>query len=150
MALKLLFLLLTITSLGFGGEGMAVTLKDRRGFTLIELMIVVAIISVLASMAIPEYYNFMCKARQSEAKESLGMIAKCQEAYFLEYDTYSTNKNKIGFFMRGTPYYSYEIISADQTSFNAKAIAYYKERLDEWVIDDMLNLNNQTNACRGN
>ena len=126
---------------------MSVTSKKENGFTLIELMLVVAIISLLASMAIPEYYNFTCKAKQSEAKESLGMIAKCQEAYFLEYDTYSANKNRIGFYMRGTPYYTYEIVSADQSSFNAKASANHNGRLDIWVINDSLNLNNDQNAC---
>ena len=130
-----------------GGVRMAVKLSERKGFTLIELMLVVAIISLLASIAIPEYYNFRCKAKQSEAKESLGMLAKCQEAYFFEYDTYSIDKGRIGFYMKGTPYYTYEIVSADKGSFEAKASAYYKGRLDNWVINSNFSLDNNQNAC---
>ena len=40
------------------------------------------------------------RPNRARREESLGMIAKCQEAYFLEYDTYSANKNRIGFYMK--------------------------------------------------
>ena len=127
---------------------MTAEVKGRQGFTLVELMVVVAIISLLAAMAIPQYNSFTCKAKQTEAKESLGMLAKCQEAYFFEYSTYSNSKGRIGFFMRGVPYYTYEIVSADQIGFNAKATAYHNERLDSWIIDEALILNNDQNGCR--
>jgi prepilin-type N-terminal cleavage/methylation domain-containing protein len=126
---------------------MIVRLKCQRAFTLVELMIVIAIISILASMAVPEYYNFRCKAKQSEARESLGMIAKCQEAYFFEYDTFSTDKNRIGFYMMGTPYYTYQIVSADIDGFVAKASAEYKGKPDDWSINETFVLTNHQNAC---
>lgn len=56
--------------------------KKNSGFSLIELMVVVGIIGILASMAIPRFQEFQAKARQSEAKTNLNYIATLQEAYF--------------------------------------------------------------------
>jgi type IV pilus assembly protein PilA len=64
-------------------------MKKRAGFTLIELMIVVAIIGILASIAIPNYLKFEMKARQSEAKMNLGAIFICQKSYYGEFSTYA-------------------------------------------------------------
>src|SRR5437899_10460334 len=49
-------------------------LKEPQGFTLIELMIVVAIIGLLAAVAIPNFMRYQAKARQAEAKLALGDI----------------------------------------------------------------------------
>ena len=73
---------------------MIAKLRRNEGFTLIELMIVVAIIGILAAIAIPNFLNYQCKAKQSEAKQSLGTIAKSQEAYLAEYDTYADNVDR--------------------------------------------------------
>lgn len=53
----------------------------RKGFTLIELMIVVAIIGIMAAMAIPSFMRFQCRAKQSEAKSMLKAIYVVQEVY---------------------------------------------------------------------
>ena len=49
-------------------------LKGKKGFTLIELMIVVAIIGILAAIAIPNFLKFQAKSKTSEAKTNLGAI----------------------------------------------------------------------------
>jgi type IV pilus assembly protein PilA len=49
-------------------------LRKQEGFTLIELMIVVAIIGILAAIAIPNFLQYQMKSRQSEAKTNLGAI----------------------------------------------------------------------------
>ena len=60
----------------------------RKGFTLIELMIVVAIIAILASIAIPQYKKFQLKAKTSEAKSNIGAIRSAEETYAAEHDVY--------------------------------------------------------------
>ena len=58
------------------------------GFTLIELMIVVAIIGILAAIAIPNFLRFQLKAKSSEGKANLAAIRTAEESFFAEYGTY--------------------------------------------------------------
>ena len=60
----------------------------RGGFTLIELMIVVAIIGILAAIAIPNFLRFQLKAKSSEGKTNLAAIRTAEESYFAEYGLY--------------------------------------------------------------
>lgn len=58
------------------------------GFTLIELMIVIAIIAILAAIAIPNFMSARDRAKRSSAKQSLGAIRKAMEMYLTDKDTY--------------------------------------------------------------
>lgn len=60
----------------------------KLGFSLVELMIVVAIIGILATLAVPKFQGFQARARQSEAKSNLTQIYTLQMAYHGENDTY--------------------------------------------------------------
>ena len=62
--------------------------KGKKGFTLIELMIVVAIIGILAAIAIPNFLRFQAKSKQSEAKTNLGGVFVAETAYFSENNKY--------------------------------------------------------------
>ena len=63
-------------------------LKGQKGFTLIELMIVVAIIGILAAIAIPNFLQYQLKSRQSEAKTNLGAIRTSEVAFQAERGCY--------------------------------------------------------------
>lgn len=76
--------------------------KNKKGFSLVELMVVVAIIGVLAVIGIPQYQKFMSKARQAEAKTNLNSIFQGEASFFTEYNGYSTNLGAIGADAAGT------------------------------------------------
>ena len=69
---------------------MSSKLRSRTGFTLIELMIVVAIIGILASIAIPNFLRFQAKSKQSEARLLLSGIFTSQTSYFSENNRYGS------------------------------------------------------------
>ena len=62
--------------------------RKQEGFTLIELMIVVAIIGILAAIAIPNFLTYQLKSRQSEAKVNLNAIKTSQIAFQAEKSCY--------------------------------------------------------------
>ena len=62
--------------------------KSKKGFTLIELMIVVAIIGILAAIAIPNFLRFQLKSKTSEAKVNLAAIRTAEESYLAEFGSY--------------------------------------------------------------
>ena len=116
------------------------TLRKRsKGFTLIELMIVVAIIAILAAIAIPQYKKFQLKAKTAEAKANLGSIRSCEEAYAAENDVYvtaawnpsgnptttkqnwasSTYFDSIGFEPAGQVYYGYGVVAGSSSSLGS-------------------------------
>ena len=60
----------------------------RGGFTLIELMIVVAIIGILAAIAIPNFLRFQLKAKSSEGKTNLAAIRTAEQSFYSEFGVY--------------------------------------------------------------
>ena len=68
----------------------------RNGFTLMELMIVIAIIGILAAIGYPSYQDQMTKSRRADAKIALGNAAQKQERWFTQNGTYSTTITDIG------------------------------------------------------
>ena len=66
------------------------TYKTARGFTLIELMITIAVIGVLAAIAIPAYNSYLYRSYMTEAHAAIGAIKAAQEDYFRQFDCYVT------------------------------------------------------------
>lgn len=77
-------------------------LSSQTGFSLVELMIVVAIIGVLATIGIPTFRTMVQKAKKSEAKVALGGIYTSEVAFFSEYGAYGNRIDKVGFDLDGT------------------------------------------------
>src|SRR3990170_1559509 len=86
---------------------MAKKVDREKGFTLIELMIVVAILGILAAIAIPNFMRFQAKSKQSEAKTNLGAIGTTAEAWRSEKDTYVATWTDLGWAHQGTVRYGY-------------------------------------------
>jgi type IV pilus assembly protein PilE len=76
----------------------------RTGFTLIELMIAVAIAAILLSLAIPAYNRYIRQSRRNDARSALVDLAGREERYFnTNGNTYTTNLNSLGYGTVATP-----------------------------------------------
>jgi len=70
--------------------------KQQQGFTLIEVMIVVVIIGILASIAYPSYQEYVRRANRAEGQAFLQDLAARQERYFSQNNSYVTDVTKLG------------------------------------------------------
>jgi type IV pilus assembly protein PilE len=67
---------------------MSLSTRRLHGFTLTELMIVVAIVGVLASIAVPSYRSYVVRANRADAQKALLVMAQAMERYFVANNTY--------------------------------------------------------------
>jgi type IV pilus assembly protein PilA len=129
--------------------------RSQKGFTLIELMIVVVIIGILAALAIPRFMRATTKSKQSEAKQILKQVYVMQHAYRQEKDTYTGNGETataggvfatLGVEIMTSARYTYAI-TADSSSFTATATANLDDdgTVDTWTINEAGSLQCTTN-----
>jgi len=122
--------------------------KNTKGFTMIELMIVVVIMGILAALAMPRFMRATTRSKQSEAKQILKQIYVMQRAYRQEYDSYCCNDASmgpgagaiatLGVETMPSARYTYTITSAAADAFTATATANLDDDptdIDTWTID---------------
>ncbi len=96
--------------------------KSQKGFTLIELMIVVAIVGILAAIAIPSFLNYHAKSQQVEARTMLSVIYTGMMIYGGNNSTFvNASLTDIGFTYGGTLQYDYTLSNLSATTFMATA-----------------------------
>jgi type IV pilus assembly protein PilA len=115
----------------------------RRGFTILELMIVAAIIGIVAAIAIPNFLRYQANSITAEAKTNLGSLRVAEEAYFAEhgvhyaanpepalipgpvqvdFDAVGSDFAELGWSPEGPVYFSYAVaVSADTLGYTADA-----------------------------
>ncbi len=92
----------------------------KSGFTLVELMIVVAIIGFLAVVAVPSFMRFLSKAKRAEAYVNLGTIYTAQKSHWAEHGTYSktlSGKDGVGWKPEGDHHYTYGFAGQEGSNY---------------------------------
>jgi len=122
----------------------------EEGFSLTELLIVLAIIGILIMIAVPLYRNVTTRAKTTEARTQLNFLHTLQRSYRLEFDTYSDSFEQLGYEHErlitegGRARYVVEIESAgiDQYIATATSIVDFDGDgvYNQWQVDEEGNI----------
>ena len=98
-------------------------MRRKRGFTLIELMIVVAIIAILAVIAVPMWGRYAYRARRADGQQLLMHIAQAEERYYTDYNQYPPSATSLGYATTPTSEHGYYTAAAPSASAGQTYIA---------------------------
>ena len=104
-------------------------MRNVKGFTLIELMIVVAIIGILASIALPNYTKYMLQSRRTIAINAILDLAGKQSRYYTIGNTYSSSLTTLGYAQdpmpvssASNPFYNISVTASTANTFTLQAV----------------------------
>jgi type IV pilus assembly protein PilE len=135
------------------------TLRAARGFTLVELMIAVAVVGILATVAYPSYVNQLRQSRRTDAKIALLDLAARQERFFSVNNVYATTPQQLGYATAAFPldvlsgsaaYYQLSTrVAAAAAGFSATAVPVGAQAVDAcgtYAIDHLGVQSNTSNS----
>jgi type IV pilus assembly protein PilE len=127
-------------------------MRNNIAFTLVELLITLAVLAILCSIAFPLYTGYVTKSRQQDALVQLTAIRQAEEMYKLQYSTYTNNLTNANFSWRAPvapPHkYNYSVLAGwSATTFTAQANGDIDQDgySDAWTIDQDGTLTNTNN-----
>jgi len=130
--------------------------KHVRGFTLIELMIVVAVIGILSAIAYPSYKSYILKSRRADAKNALLDLAAREERVYSNTNQYTNDAATLGYSVlpfpvnsSGSSYYTLSVAldtSVTPTGYIAKATPTGSQTADTCLVFQVNQAGTQSNV----
>lgn len=93
----------------------------QQGYTLLELLLTVSIVTIITSIALPSYQNHVRRSHRGDAMSALMRIANAQEKFYLQNNTYTSTLADLNITGTQNGYYDLSITAADVDEFEAEA-----------------------------
>ena len=125
------------------------TMKTQKGFTLVELMIVVVIVGILASIGIPAYGSYVLRGKLTEASTELAAMRVKLEQYYQDNRTYAgaCAGGTVAPLPAGTKYFTYSCPTLTASAFTVNATGVVAQGTGDFVYTiDQSNTKQTTDA----